>query len=121
MRFPVINKYISINIFIYLIITCAVFGIFSYGYIIIRISFYLWVLSIVLFEILQLLVPFSLLLLILEIILFKLKILKYKQLAVNVSPKVQKIIYVLSVLSFGYYLWYKIYFEPILDKMLEFD
>lgn len=121
MRLPVINKYISINIFIYLIITCAVFGIFSYGYIIIKISFYLWVLSLVLFEILQLLAPFSVLLLITELIFLKLKVLKYKTLEVNVSPRVQKTVYALATLSFAYYLWYKIYYEPILDKMLEFD
>jgi hypothetical protein len=58
---------------------------------------------------------------ILEILLFKLKVLKYKQLVVNVSPKVQKIFYAITALSFAYYLWYKVYYEPILDKMLEFD
>lgn len=66
-------------------------------------------------------IPMAILLTLLEIILFKLKILKYKQLEVNVSPKVQKIVYALTVLAFIYYLWYKLYFEPILDKMLEFD
>ncbi len=121
MKFPVINKYISINIFIYLIITCAVFGIFSYGYIIIKISFYLWVLSIVLFALLQLLAPFSVLLLITELIFLKLKVLKYKTLEVNVSSKVQKMIYALAAISFVYYLWFKLYYEPILDKMLELD
>lgn len=121
MKFPVVNKYISINIFIYLILACSVSGFFSYGHIMIRISFYLWVLFLVLFEILQLLVPVSLLLLITELIFLKLKVLKYKTLEINVSPKVQKIVYALAVLAFVYYLWYKFYFEPILDKMLEFD
>ena len=121
MKLPILNKYISINIFTYLILTCAISGIFSYGDTIIRISFYLWILFLILFGILQLLVPFSILLLITELIFFKLKILKYKHLEVNVSPKVQKIVYTLAALSFAYYLWYKFYFEPILDKMLEFD
>ena len=121
MKIPVVNKYFFVNILIY------TFIIMSFSYIISLNSFignnlaYIWIIFVIFAILTDLITPFAIILALLEFILFKLKILKYKQLEANVHPKVQKLIYVLAALSFVYYLWYKFYFEPILEKMLEFD
>ncbi len=81
----------------------------------------LWLPFLGIFVLSELILPISFIFSALEVLLFKLKVLKYKQLEVNVSSKIQKVVYALTALSFVYYLWYKFYYEPILDKMLEFD
>ena len=81
----------------------------------------LWLPFLGIFVLSELIFPISIVFSALEVLLFKLKVLKYKPLEINVSSRVQKIIYALAAFSFAYYLWYKFYFEPILDKMLEFD
>lgn len=121
MKFPLINKYYLVNIFVYLLIICAISGILTDWFVLFERFTYLWTLSLFLFVISELMIPMAILFTLLEIILLKLKVLKYKTLEVNVSPKVQKIVYTLAALSFAYYLWFKFYYEPILDKMLEFD
>ena len=120
MKLLIINKYHSINFCIYSLflwtISCTM------AYFVIKPPFAeIWLLFFGIFIMSEIILPISFILSILELIFFKLKILKYKHLEVNVSPKVQKIVYTLAALSFAYYLWYKFYFEPILDKMLEFD
>ncbi len=82
---------------------------------------YIWFLFAGLAILFCLIIPFVTIVSFIEILLFKLKILKYKKLVVNICPNVQKIIYVLATIAFIYYIWFKIYYEPILDKMLEFD
>ena len=121
MKFPIINKYYSINIFVYIIILCAISGCITDCFVIFERFGYLWLLSMGLFAITELSTPIIIVITILEILCFQLKILKYQPLAINMSPKFQKTVYVLAAISFIYYLWFKIYYEPILDKMLQFD
>jgi len=120
MKLPIINKYHSINFCIFSFFIWAVSC--TMAYFVIKPPYEeIWLLFFGIFVMSELILPISIILSVLEIILLKLKILKYKQLEVNVSSKVQKIIYALAAMSFAYYLWFKLYYEPILDKMLEFD
>ena len=100
MKFPLINKYYLVNIFVYLLIICAISGIFTDWFVLFERFTYLWMLSLFLFAISEIMIPMAILFTLLEIILLKLKVLKYKTLKVNVSSKVQKIIYALAALSF---------------------
>lgn len=120
MKLLIINRYHSINFCIFSFFTWAISC--TMAYFVIKPPYEeIWLLFFGIFVMSELILPISIILSVLEIILLKLKILKYKQLEVNVSSKVQKIVYVLTVLAFVYYLWYKFYYEPILDKMLELD
>ncbi len=120
MKLPIINKYHSINFCILLILIWAISC--TMAYFVIQPPYAeLWLPFLFISVISELVLPIFIFLSILEIILFKLKILKYEHLVVNIPSKIQKIIYVIAALSFVYYLWFKLYYEPILDKMMEFD
>lgn len=118
MKLPIVNKYYLINIFIYTIIVCAILGCLTHCLIIFERFGYLWLLFAGLFAITELSIPILIVASILEILFFKLKILRCRTLTINVSQKIQKIFYTFAIISFIYYLSYKIYFEPIMEKML---
>jgi len=82
---------------------------------------YIWFIFVLCGALINIAMPVILSFAILEILLFKINVLRYKKLTVNVNSKIQKIIYILATISFIYYLWFKLYFEPILDKMLQLD
>jgi len=122
MKIPIINKYFCVNILLYIFIATNLSYIISLNSFIGSNFGYIWVIFVV-FAILTdyIVIPVISVLSLLEFFLFKLKVLKYKTLKVNASPRVQKIVYTLAAMSFAYYLWFKLYYEPILDKMLELD
>ena len=121
MKIPVVNKYLFINILLYMMIIMSLSIIFSLNSFIGSNFGYIWIIFVVCGALINIVIPIILSFAVLEILLFKLNILKYKNLTVNVNSKIQKIIYTLAVMSSIYYLWFKIYYEPILDKMLQFD
>jgi len=121
MKFPIVNKYYSINILVYITILCAISGCITHCFLIFERFGYLWILFVGIFAITELSIPIIIAISLIEILCFKAKLLKYQTLVVNVNSKIQKTIYALAIISFIYYLWFKIYYEPILDKMLQFD
>ena len=121
MKFPIVNKYYSINILVYITILCAISGCITHCFLIFERFGYLWILFVGIFAITELSIPIIIAISLIEILCFKAKLLKYQALVVNVNPNFKKIIYTIAIISFIYYLWFKIYYEPILDKMLQFD
>ena len=121
MKFPIINKYYSINLFIYITILCAISGCITNCLIIFERFGYLWLLSVGIFAITELSIPIIIAVSLLEILCYKARLLKYQTLVININPNLKIFIYTIAIVSFIYYLWFKIYYEPILDKMLQFD
>ena len=81
---------------------------------------YIWLLFGSLFMITEILIPINIIVIIIELVLNKTSLKTYCC-KVNTSATLQKIIYCLATISFMYYLWFKLYYEPILEKLLEFD
>lgn len=121
MKFPIINKYYSINILVYITILCAMSGCITNCFIIFERFAYLWLLSVGIFAITELSIPIIIAVSLLEILCYKARLLKYQTLVININPNLKIFIYTIAIMSFMYYLWFKIYYQPILDRMLQFD
>ena len=121
MKIPVVSKYLFVNILLYMMIIMSLSIIFSLNSFIGSNFGYIWIVFVVCGGLINIVLPLIISFAALEILLFKLNVLRYQNLTVNVNPNFKKIIYTIAIISFIYYLWFKIYYEPILDKMLQFD
>lgn len=120
MKIPIFNKYFSINLFIYILIIRALFCLLISQSFIFGILGFLWFYMLYLFLVLDFFIPINILLIILELILFKTNLLKQKC-TITTNSKYQVLIYITTTIAFLYYLWYTLYFKQILNEKLLLD
>ena len=121
MKFPIFNRFISLNLFIYVLLlwglSFIIVSLIDSVFLIIPI----WLLFLGILIILEFfIIPLNLSLIIVDLVLCKFKILKYKY-VVNVSSKAKYIIYSIVFIISVLYIWNKLYFEPLLEKNLLTD
>ena len=116
MKFPIFNRFISLNLFIYAILLWGLSFVVIFLMTITLPIIPIWLLFIGIFIVLHFIViPISLFLVALDFVLCKFKILKYKN-YVNVSARTNKIIYTLVFCISILYVLYEFYFYPLLEK-----
>ena len=121
MKFPIFSRFISLNLFIYVLLlwglSFIIVSLIDSVFLIIPI----WLLFLGILIILEFfIIPLNLSLIIADLVLCKFKILKYKY-VVNVSSKAKYIIYSIVFIISVLYIWNKLYFEPLLEKNLLTD
>ena len=120
MNIPVFSKYFSINLLIYVVLIRALFCLLISSAFIFGILGFMWIYFVYVFLLLDFFIPINLILIIFEFILFKAKLIKHSC-NITITAKCKKIIYSITMIALIYYLWYKLYFEHILNENLLFD
>lgn len=120
MKLPALHKYFSTNIFFYLIFLNALSLHCRFEFWIGSNFDYLWVPFLPINAITTILIPITIVFIIIELLLRKIKIIKSVN-VVTLSAKTIKIIYSCAILAAIYILWFWIYYYPILEKRLKFD
>ena len=127
MKLPILNKFYSVNIFIYSVIIKAIFTFlfylpfwdsqFFYNYF----DYLFWIscilgiiccLSVIVADIAIFVMP-------IELVLYKLK--KIKRTPITISVKFQIIIWLIVILSLFYSYWFDTYYYPIIEQQLMMD
>ena len=127
MRLPILNKFYSVNIFIYSFIIKAIFTClfylpfwdsqFFYNYF----NYLFWlscILGIILFFSV-IVVYVTIPAMPIEFVLYKLK--KIKRTPITISVKFQIIIWLIVILSLLYSYWFDAYYYPIIEQQLIMD
>ena len=128
MKLPLIHKFYSVNILIYLVIIRAISTFLFYlpfwnsKFFFNHFECFLWIACIIgiIVVVSELSVYMASIALPIELILYKLKKITNNN-VVNVPYKIQIIVGILAIISLAYNAWFDIYYFPILDEQLRFD
>ena len=127
MKLPVLNKFYSVNIFIYFVVIKAIFTFLFYlsfwdsEFFYEHFGYFFWLSCLIGIILLlsEVIVNIAMFLIPIEFILYKLK--KITRNSINISMKSQILVWFIVILSFIYFYWFQIYYYPIIEQQLIMD
>ena len=127
MNLPILNKFYSVNIFIYFVVIKAICAFVFYlpfwnsEFLYEHFVYFFWLPSLIgiILILSEIIVNIAMFLIPVEFILYKLK--KITRNSINMSIKSQVLIWFLVTLSFIYSYWFQTYYYPIIEQQLIMD